>query len=110
MISATSGWAVGGDDDKGVIINANGSTWSQWTKISLDSDVNSITLANANDALAVGDDGLVLSWDGTTWMEEDSGTTKDLDGVFMLHISAESTDVAWAVGSEGTILGWIETD
>jgi photosystem II stability/assembly factor-like uncharacterized protein len=123
MADEMSGWAVGGDEDRGIILSANGTSWSQWTKISFDSmdgvgansssdeilaDINDLNLADANHAWAVGDDGTLLSWNGSLWTETKTDTTKDLDGVFMLHVSSGPTDVIWAVGDDGTALGWTD--
>ena len=52
-------------------------------------------------AWAVGQDGAILYWDGSTWLEFERPVTKNL-----LAVDALSTDFAWAVGETGTILRW----
>src|SRR5439155_304058 len=62
--------------------------------------------ATGNDVFAVGDDGSIWHYDGTSWTAQPSGTTQALYGVW----GSGGTDV-FAVGEGGTILhydgtGW----
>jgi hypothetical protein len=49
-------------------------------------------------AIAVGDLGTVLQYNGTSWQEEESGTTTNLNGVWV------GVAAAFAVGDGGTVL------
>lgn len=53
------------------------------------------------DIWAVGDQGAVLHYDGTTWTPQPTGTTKQLRDIW----GRDATHV-WAVGAAGTILFW----
>lgn len=55
---------------------------------------------SGNDAVAVGDYGRIVSYDGTTWTPQASGTTQSLNAVWGDH----ATGAVFAVGSGGTIL------
>ena len=60
----------------------------------------SSVLANG-DALAVGDGGTVLQYNGSSWQSEASGTTSALYGV---AYDGTGSSAAWAVGAGGTIV------
>jgi len=60
---------------------------------------NGIFALDENHVWAVGDDGLILFYDGNTWERQESGTTEDLNSV-----TATDAEHAWAVGDNGTIL------
>jgi hypothetical protein len=53
----------------------------------------------SNDVWAVGQNGTILHWDGTSWKSVVSGTIYDLDGIW-----GSATNDAWAVGTGETIL------
>ncbi|MDF1795214.1 MAG: hypothetical protein P1U63_01625 [Coxiellaceae bacterium] len=55
-----------------------------------------------NIGFAVGDDGVILKYDGTDWTKVTSPTSNDLLGVQVI-----SANEAWAVGYKGTILHWV---
>ena len=61
--------------------------------------LNSIHGVSANHIFAVGDDGVVLHFDGNAWTKVDVGLPTSLYGVFM----ASPTDI-WVVGESGTVL------
>jgi uncharacterized repeat protein (TIGR01451 family) len=60
---------------------------------------------SGSDVFAVGSDGTILHYDGTTWSPMSSGTTKGLRGVW----GSSGSDV-FAVGSDGTILHYDGSD
>jgi hypothetical protein len=110
--SPTNGWAVGGDDNTGIILYYNG-TWMEWKTISFNSDANGTDSINgtlyditiSSDGMtgwAVGANGIVLGWDGCTWYGFPDVSTSTLYSVGMLHGSMD----AWVVGEAGTILHW----
>ncbi len=55
--------------------------------------------AGVDDVFAVGDVGVILHYDGSTWSAMDSHTTKSL-----FNISGSSSHNVFAVGDNGTIL------
>lgn len=57
--------------------------------------------ADANNAWAVGHNGVIVKWDGTAWLVQRSGTTNQLNGVW-----GTDTNNVWAVGNGGTVLKW----
>jgi len=66
--------------------------------IGTDNSVRATFVLNANVYGGVGDDGLVFFYDGE-WMLGESGTTKDLLGVYFV-----ADDNGWAVGKSGTVI------
>ncbi len=58
-----------------------------------------IVMTSGNDGWAVGEGGLIMRWNGTTWSPIPSPTQFDLNDV-----AAVRADDLWAVGSHGTIL------
>jgi len=60
--------------------------------------VRSTYVLDANSYGGVGDDGLIFYYDGQ-WKKGESGTTKDLLGVYFV-----APDNGWAVGKSGTVL------
>ncbi len=54
-----------------------------------------------NDAWAVGEDGMIAHWNGTSWTAVPSGVTTDLRAVW-----ASGPSNAWAVGDDATIVHW----
>lgn len=61
--------------------------------------INATGLASARLGWAVGDTGVIMRWDGTSWYPTGSPTRSDLHG---LHVVSE--EQAWAVGDDSTIL------
>lgn len=125
MMNTTSGWAVGGSGNVGVILNMNGTTWTNWLRISfggainttygyvvdrINATLNSVSLDTANSGWAAGQNGIVLFWGGTQW----DGQANVLGGVniksiAVVHGAASGTYYAWAVGTGGKILAWTGT-
>lgn len=63
------------------------------------SDLNDTYVVNEGDIWAVGDDGVVLHSDGTTWTAVESGVTADLKAVYFVDATH-----GYAVGAEGTVI------
>jgi len=121
MIDDSSGWAVGGSGNSGIILNLNGSIWNTWNRINfggavnptygyvtdvINNTLNSVSMDTASSAWAVGGNGLALRWDGVEWREQDSLVNNNFRGVSMLHGTSDSNNQAWAVGEGGKILAW----
>lgn len=88
------GWAVGVG---GVVDYFNGSAWAASTPTA--EDLNGVTVVDAAHAWAVGDNGTILKWTGTTWFGQNSGTTYDLYDVDFVDANN-----GWAVGDGGVVL------
>ncbi len=75
-------------------------TLYSWKKedVGTDNSVRATFVLNANIYGGVGDDGLVFFYDGE-WKLGESGTTKDLFGVYFV-----TEDNGWAVGQGGTVI------
>ena len=56
--------------------------------------LNSVSMISSTDGWAVGDDGVILHWDGSTWTQQSSPTIAELNELLMLS----STD-GWIVSS-----------
>lgn len=94
-------FAVGQD---GVIVQRRDGVWSSAT-VSIH-PLYAVWAASASDAYAVGESGTILQYDGSSWTEMASHTTKQLYSLW----GASATDV-YAVGEGGTIIhfdgaGW----
>ncbi|MEW6743397.1 MAG: PQQ-binding-like beta-propeller repeat protein [Planctomycetota bacterium] len=75
---------------------------AQWERLTCPSPrrLNSISMLSEQDGWSVGDGGILLSWNGVSWVEYGSPpTSSDLNSVHMID-AAEG----WAVGAGGTIL------
>ena len=62
--------------------------------------LHAISMVTATDGWAVGDEGVIVHWDGTRWQPAASPTTKALYAVDMV-----SADDGWAVGGSATVYG-----
>lgn len=84
----------GGQPESGVIIHFDGTAFTR-------EEIPDVPILvwgfgfGAEDIYGVGEQGAVLSYDGTTWSELDSGTDIDLFGVW-----GASPDDVWMVGGE----------
>jgi hypothetical protein len=115
FVNASSGWAVGGSSNNGVILHYNGS-WSVWNKISFSGNASGTDTINATlysvttngtgmVGWAVGANGTSLDWNGATWFGMTNVSSNTLRSVDMIPNSND----AWAVGDNGTILHWNAT-
>ncbi|MBP7737006.1 MAG: IPT/TIG domain-containing protein [Spirochaetes bacterium] len=67
--------------------------------------LNGVSALDATHVWAVGDNGTILFFNGTSWSPQDSGSTCHLHG-----ISARTATDAWAVGFRSTVLHYNGTD
>jgi len=81
-------------------VNARAENWS-WTKVASNTYLRSVDMVSATDGWAVGSEGAIIRWDGTSWNNVTSPAMKHLFSVNMVN----STD-GWAVGSDGCIIHW----
>jgi photosystem II stability/assembly factor-like uncharacterized protein len=98
--NTTNGWVVG---DNGVILvtTNGGSSWAPQASGVGATNLNDVYFVDGTHALAVGDGGTTLFYNGTTWGLRTSGTLSDLNGVTMINATN-----GWAVGDNGVILFW----
>ncbi|TAK74629.1 MAG: hypothetical protein EPO11_06570, partial [Gammaproteobacteria bacterium] len=123
MVSSQEGWAVGvrykptscsSGNNRYTILRWNGSNWTLLTpSTGLPADNNSNQNLNAvhvidttgdgtgNIGFAVGNNGQILRYNGSTWTSMSSPTTQNLNGVYVV-----SDSEAWAVGAAGVIIKW----
>ncbi len=71
------------------------------TEVGTGSTLNAVAGSSASDVWAVGDNGLVMHYDGTTWKQVDAGTTNHLHGVWV-----DAPDSVFVVGWQATVLHW----
>ncbi len=96
-LSIIAVFACGGDDTSGPGSGVGG--WSQMTSGTTE-DLNRVWGTSADDIFAVGRNGTVLHYDGTSWTPMQSGTTEILRGVW----GASSSDVFAAGGGRHSAL------
>ena len=77
-----------------------GTEWRQSLKASIYStQFTAVHGSGPNNVIAVGNNGVIVRFDGTQWFSMQSGTTRPLYGVYV-----EPTGTAFAVGGNGTAL------
>lgn len=125
MVSSRDGWAVGiryrptacsAGNNRYTILRWTGSSWTLLTPTSSPSvpadnsnnqNLNAVHVIDTNgDGLsdigfAVGNNGDILRFNGSAWVDQTSPTTRNLNGVYTV-----SSSEAWAVGTNGVILRW----
>lgn len=98
-------WAVGASivDNVGgaYLIDNDGNGIRHNIELGINSVYNSLRGSGANDILAAGNAGQIRRWDGNSWNLITSGTTNNLEKVFVL----DSTH-AYFGGASGTVLFW----
>ncbi len=90
-------FAVGGSADAGQILYYNGATWTESDTVA--AELVAIWGAGAKDVFAVGDQGVIVHSDGSTWSSMDSGTTSRLQAVW-----GSGSDDVFAAGAGGVIV------
>lgn len=99
MLSATNGWAVGGNDNgSGVILHWNGSTWSVSAEIPGEPFFG-LNMRSDNDGWVVGNAGVIYHYNGNNWQQVSSPTSGIL---FDVDFAPDGT--GWAVGMTGNII------
>ncbi len=114
MITTTAGWAAGGSNNNGVVLNLNAGAWTVYDKFvfgmngttttTVNATIYSMSAGNATAAWAVGSNGTVMYYDGTAWTCNAQVTTGNLKSVSMVHGSSTGSIQAWAVGDSGKII------
>jgi len=61
-------------------------------------DFKGISGSSDSNVIAVGKNGVVYTYNGSSWSTSSSGTTRDLESIFVLN-----SNVAYAVGDNGTV-------
>jgi hypothetical protein len=97
--TASAHLSVGAFDGGGSYLYSN-TLWSVLEYAGI-SNLQGVWGFAADDAFAVGEQGTILYWDGSTWTQQTSGVSETLYGVW----GTSNTDM-FVVGTGGTILHW----
>lgn len=105
-VQLPEGWAAGTAASGVPIFHWNKPTELQWSTASfpsLNSNAFSLYILSYADAWIVGQNYLLLHWDGNSWnlAIPPSGTTRNLNGVV-----CTTSNNCWAVGNARSFLGW----
>lgn len=105
FVNDTLGWAIGNNDNTGIIFQSNnsGDNWNEVENIS--SKGNSIHFIDPETGILVGVDGTVFQTDdgGVNWERVDIETEIDLNDV-----AFSDSGSRWIVGEEGVIYRYLE--
>lgn len=99
-ISSELVFAVGGFNDRAIILRFDGATWTQ-LPFQADIILRDVWVIAPDCAVAVGWGGLIARWDGTAWTQQESTITENLQGVW-----GSSPDNVIAVGHHNTAVHW----
>ncbi len=107
MIASNEGWAVGSGGSAGNILHYQDGQWQVARAPDPQAALGAITMVSADEGWAVGHDrsgttGYILHYLNGRWLEVPSPTR-----VFLLGITMVSSTEGWAVGSQGTILHYL---
>jgi hypothetical protein len=91
-------WAVGGYDQVGDAMHWDGKSWTGIQHVAVD-DLHGVWGSTSDDVWAVGDTGVAIRWNGSTWTQY-AGTT-NLNAVW----GTTGSDV-WGVGYNSEIKHW----
>lgn len=99
IASARSAWAVGTGPQGAMILRWTGARWVHVASHSA-GDLTAVAALSASSAWAVGNrtGSLIERWNGRTWKQVRSATSRYLD---LIGVSAESPTDIWAVGDQG---------
>ncbi|MGE0871140.1 MAG: WD40/YVTN/BNR-like repeat-containing protein [Kofleriaceae bacterium] len=108
-VSATAAnavWAVGSDGNNGsisdttgpLVASYDGIDWTLHKNLPTSKYLRSVWARTANDVWAVGDDGVIVHYDGQSWTVSPSGVTHQL-----LAVTGVGSTV-WAAGAGGVLL------
>lgn len=95
------GFALGAYDPAHPLFIDPTVTWQWENPLPQGNSLNGVACPSTTLCKTVGANGTILSWNGTTWSIDTSGTTNLLHGV-----TCPSTTLCKAVGNSGTILSW----
>lgn len=109
-IQLQEGWSVGSTlsgPTNWNVLHWNKPTENQWTQqapaISSPKILNAVSIVSNVDAWIVGNAGIALHFNGSTWSSISSGLTS---GNNVLSVSAVSSSEAWACDNKGKIYKW----
>jgi photosystem II stability/assembly factor-like uncharacterized protein len=99
----SGGWAIGKKDDDALLLNYDGTDWSQSGAYAgiPDKDLYAVSCINANDCWAVGDDDggeLIIHWDGSNWSR--SGPYPGIPDEKLNSVHCVASNDCWAVGND----------
>jgi photosystem II stability/assembly factor-like uncharacterized protein len=102
MLDASNGWIVGKDEggnepDTGFVMHYDGSGWTR--QFNASEELNKVFAVDPTHVWAVGKNGLILFYNGSTWTVQPSGTIKEIS-----NIAFTSVNDGWAIGKGGLIL------
>jgi hypothetical protein len=101
-VSPTNIWAVGETANfYTAIIHWDGHRWAQQFAPSL-YRLNAVSMLAETDGWAVGNNGLILKWDGSGWQVVPS----PIQNAFMYGVDMVASDDVWISGGSGLILHW----
>ncbi len=100
-LNASEAWAVG-DGCSLLRRDADTRTWTPHPVSGCTEDLNDISGSAADNIWAVGDNGEILKWGGSTWAAVAGNTEAVLNGVWAL-----SEQEAWAVGDGGVSVRYL---
>lgn len=92
------------------LVGAHGAAYrpvsSGWERVptGTDATLRAVAIPAQGTAIAAGDGGTLLRWDGGAWSALESGTTSDL------RAAAAVGEGVWVVGDRGTLLAVVGTD
>ena len=106
---SNSGWASGSD---GLLNSFVGSVFTPYT-LGTTNGIMGLGFANENFGYGFGDNGYIIHWNGTTWTEQTSPTTKWLNGgtaiaEYQKGFPSDYTVYAWAVGQDGVLISTVQ--
>ena len=92
----------GSGDDSGVPVPGTpGAPLTPLPVLDAKIDLKAIWGASATDVWAVGSNGTIVHYDGTSWTNQKSGVTENLTG-----IDGTSNKDIWVTGDQGSVLHW----
>lgn len=92
--------SINGGESGGDIYRWNGATWTlSASGAAFGTKFKFVHGTSTTNVIAVGTNGKIAKFDGTTWSAMTSGTTQELRGIWL-----ESATVGFAVGTNGTAL------
>jgi hypothetical protein len=93
-------WMVGtrASGGNGGVYKYNGTSWSEDASMGVVGGLNDVWGSSATDVWAVGNSGLILRWNGTSWSTVSSGTTQNLQAVW-----GTAANNIYATGHQGGI-------
>lgn len=104
LLITTGGAQLGcgsGDDSAIPVPGTDGAPLGPLPSLDKTLDLKAVWGAGANDVWAVGSNGLIVHYNGTSWTNQKSGVTENLTG-----IDGSSNHDIWVCGDMGSVLHW----